>query len=142
MIVPVLKEIVETYLKFEGKPIPFGNGRKPMANLMDAGGPFVWAYPIMESDNITAGGQVGTSYDCIIGFNIPGEEQPGIDIEQSYIDQARALCLIFEQKLTKHDAVKEIKNIKREPFYRFLAENLYGMNIRLTIVSRYPYGKC
>src|SRR4051812_42688465 len=99
MIVPVIKEIVTTVNK-----LPFGHGRKPMLNLSDEGGPFVWLYPFVELDKVAVG--IGTSYDCIIGFYIPGDTEPGTDVEQSYIDQARQYCYTFGKALAANDFVK------------------------------------
>lgn len=137
MIIPVLKEITVNTLA-----LPFGNGRKPMLNLEMKKGNFVWVYPVLESDKLDGSNSIGTSYDAIIGFFIPGKVEPGTEVEQSYIDQARAYCYTFEQKLARHDFVRSLSNIKREPFYGFMSEHFYGMNMRLTIVSRYPYAKC
>lgn len=145
MIVAVCKDIVETKLR-----IPFGHGRKPMLNLFDGKDnpfpkydSFVWLYPFPEGDEQTGGTSLRTSFDIILGFNIVGELEPGTEIEQSYIDRARELAYKFEIELMRTaDLISKVANVKREPFYNFMAENLYGMNVRLTATSRFPVVKC
>lgn len=147
MIVETCKDIVENILK-----LPFGHGRKAALNLVDGKDDekgttderdtFVWLYPFPEADKPTGGSSLRTTYDIILGFNIVGPLEPGNEKEKEYIARARELAYKFEIELMRDDRVMKVENIKREPFYNFMAENYYGMNIRLSVTARYPTVKC
>lgn len=137
MIEAIIREIIEGTVKLN-----FDNGRRPNQNIYDKGGPFVWLYPVIENDSTDKQLAIHTKYNCVVSFSIPGEVEPGTPAEQALIDEARVYARKFQQALAKHEKVKEVSGMRKEPFYNFLADNYYGVNVGVTVELKAPYSAC
>lgn len=106
--------------------LSFGHGTRSHSNLQAASGTVAWLYPFIINDDRHKSGAIISKYNVLMDFQMKcsigaKKETLALALKDMFV-----ISKTFEAYLFKNEKIKSVENMRREPLYHRLDNNLTG----------------
>lgn len=117
--------------------LPFGHGTRSYKNLEEVGSTYVWLYPFVILDKIHTSGALMSEYLLLGDISEPCSLDASPDELRDKFQELERISREFVIRLQKDPRIISVKNIRREPMYHLLNENLIGYAISAVVSPKW-----